>query len=57
MNPNTSANKSPLSESAIWAKKRRAKNAWSDILIGHPINKARFYLTDQHGAAVDTTSD
>ena len=26
-------------------------------LIGHPVNKARFYLTDQNGAAIDTNSE
>ena len=26
-------------------------------LIGHPINKARFYLTDQNGGSVDTNSE
>ena len=38
-------------------KVTRQNNAWSDNLIGHPLNKARFYLTDQNGAAVDTNSD
>jgi hypothetical protein len=26
-------------------------------LVGHPINKARFYLTDQNGGSVDTNSE
>ena len=44
--------------SQLYGQKSDApKNAWSDNLIGHPINKARFYLTDQNGAAVDTNSD
>ena len=29
----------------------------ADHLIAHPINKARFYLTNQNGAAVDTNSE